>query len=164
MLRVASFGVYLYHGIVPKSASAMPSCLLIRARARRGARARRRCTVYGTINTGYLRRNTISAPHTTHQPQCHPPPPGHTHTHFHSQLAAAHKDTSTILSGCRPSGEGKSASGGSTCMSLTGRPALRAQRSSWPIHSSMSTAETWLVASTVPPGRVASTHGLKTLW
>ena len=54
-------------------------------------------------------------------------------------------------------------SGASTLSSARGMSAFLAQRSSLLSHSSTSTDATWLHASTVPPGRVASTHGLKRL-
>ena len=55
-------------------------------------------------------------------------------------------------------------SGEMTSMPARGRPAFLAQRSSVSAHSSSATVDTWLHASTVPPGRVASTHGLKSAW
>eukprot|EP00962_Isochrysis_galbana_P033444 scaffold11186_cov129-Isochrysis_galbana.AAC.1 len=65
-----------------------------------------------------------------------------------------------ILRGCLPSSDGKSASGVSGVSEARGRPALAAHRSRISSHRSMSTADTWFAASTLPPGRRASTAGL----
>ncbi|MEZ4239054.1 MAG: CehA/McbA family metallohydrolase [Myxococcota bacterium] len=65
-----------------------------------------------------------------------------------------------ILSGWRPSGLGKSASGRRPRRSARGRPALQAQRRRASSQASRSTDGTWFVATTTPPGAVHRTAGL----
>ncbi|MNE45531.1 hypothetical protein D3C80_1398170 [compost metagenome] len=83
------------------------------------------------------------------------------------EISRPHRDQRCrirVLSGWRPSLEGKSAAGGSTSTSRTGRPLLLAQRSTWSRHSSSSTLARLLQHTSVPPSAVASRAGLSRLW